>query len=111
VTASDDDRAALDLTRENARVAGVELALEQRDVRELTGEGPRFIVTNPPYGERLEADAAFYPQMAASLRKLRGHTVAILAGTPAVERAMGKPDRWQILFNGPLECRLLVYGL
>jgi hypothetical protein len=36
--------------------------------------------------------------------------VALLAGTPALERAMGRaPDRWWMLFNGPIECRLLLY--
>ena len=35
---------------------------------------------------------------------------ALLAGTPAIGRAMGRePDKWWILFNGAIECRLLVF--
>jgi len=43
---------------------------------------------------------------------MHGHTVALLAGTPAIGRAMGREaDRWWILYNGPIECRLLVYAI
>lgn len=39
-------------------------------------------------------------------------TVAVLAGAPAIGDAMGRaPDRWWALYNGPIECRLLVYGI
>jgi len=73
---------------------------------------PGWVVTNPPYGERLEADRALYDDLARALRRMHGHTVAILAGTPAIARAMRtEPARWWILYNGPIECRLLVYDV
>jgi 23S rRNA G2445 N2-methylase RlmL len=112
VYASDIDEEAVARTVENARDAGVDLVVERRDVRSLAPLAPAgTIVTNPPYGERLEAELDLYAGLARSLRSLRGHTVAVLAGAPAIERAMGRPDRWWLLFNGAIECRLLVYEL
>jgi 23S rRNA G2445 N2-methylase RlmL len=112
VRASDVDPRAVERTRGNAREAGVDLVLARRDVRDLEPlDPPGFVVTNPPYGERLTSDAGLQEAMTRSLRGLRGHTVALLTADPGLARAMRRdPDRWWILYNGPLECRLLVYG-
>jgi hypothetical protein len=41
---------------------------------------------------------------------MANHTAALLAGGPELERAVRRaPDKWWALFNGPLECRLLLY--
>lgn len=113
VHASDVDSRAVQLTRDNARAAGVSIHVERRDVRDVVPlSPPGFVVANPPYGARIEVDRALYADLARSLSRLRGHTVALLAGTPAIERSMGRePDRWWILYNGPIECRLLVYSI
>ncbi len=113
VHASDVDEHALERTRENARAAGVDVVVEQRDVRTIAPLVPAgTVVTNPPYGERLAADRDLFDAMARSFRGLRGHTVAVLAGAPEIARAMGRDaDRWWILFNGSIECRLLVYSI
>lgn len=113
VRASDVDEGALGRTRENARDAGVEVVVERGDVRTIAPLVPAgTVVTNPPYGERLDADRDLFDGLARSLLALRGHTIAILAGTPALGRAMGHaPDRWWALYNGPIECRLLVYAI
>jgi 23S rRNA G2445 N2-methylase RlmL len=113
VRASDLDERALERTRENARAAGVELVVERRDARSIAPLVPAgTVVTNPPYGERIEADRELFESLGRSLRALHGHGVAVLAGTPEIERAMKRaPDRWWILHNGPIECRLLVYAI
>jgi putative N6-adenine-specific DNA methylase len=113
VHASDVDPRAVERTRGNAREAGVALHLERRDVRDLAPlVPPGFVVTNPPYGERLDAHRELYDELSRALRRMHGHTAALLAGTPAIARAMRRePDRWWILFNGPIECRLLVYDI
>jgi putative N6-adenine-specific DNA methylase len=113
VAASDIDPRSVDLARENARAAGVPLVVERRDVRDLAPlDPPGFVVTNPPYGERLAADEALYRELAAALRGMHGHTAALLAGTPTIARAMRREaDRWWIVYNGPIECRLLVYEI
>jgi 23S rRNA G2445 N2-methylase RlmL len=113
VRASDVDERAVQRTRENARAAGVEIVVERRDARTIAPLVPSgTVVANPPYGERLEADRTLYDDLARSFHTLRGHTVALLAGTPALGRAMNRePERWWILHNGPIECRLLVYSI
>ncbi len=113
VYARDVDPKALALTERNAAAAGVTLVVERRDVRDLEPRvPPGFVVTNPPYGERLDASFDLYDGMARALRAARGHTVAVLAGSPALGRAMRRePDRYWILYNGPIECRLLVYAI
>jgi putative N6-adenine-specific DNA methylase len=113
VFASDTDPNMIQTIEANARDAGVDLVIEKRDVREgraLTPPG--FVVTNPPYDERMATDEPFLREMARALLALRGHTIAILAGSSAIERAFArKPDKWWALFNGDIECRLLRYVL
>jgi putative N6-adenine-specific DNA methylase len=107
----DIDPAAIDLAGSNARKAGVRPRFEPGTVETLRhGDGPGFVVVNPPYGERLDADPALYDGMSAAFRSQRGHCIAVLAGSPAIEHAMRRqPDKWYALFNGDLECRLLIY--
>jgi putative N6-adenine-specific DNA methylase len=116
VIGSDVSPRVLELAERNARAAGVlgdDFRLERRDVRGLgPTHPPGFVVTNPPYGERLDGDFALYDGMAHAFRSLRDHTLAILAGSPAIGQAMRRrPDRYWQLYNGPLECRLLVYEI
>jgi putative N6-adenine-specific DNA methylase len=112
VLASDVDPRAIDLVRSNARRAKVHLVVERRDIRDLAALDPAgFVVTNPPYGERIEADRSAYSELARAIHGMPEHTFALLAGTPAIQRALRRePDRWWILYNGPIECRLLVYS-
>jgi putative N6-adenine-specific DNA methylase len=113
VLASDADARAVAMTEENARAAGVDLLVERRALRNLQPlDPPGFVVTNPPYGERLPGDDSVYEDLGRSLRRMNDHTVALLAGTPAIPRSMRRePDQWWLLYNGPIECRLLLYRL
>jgi putative N6-adenine-specific DNA methylase len=113
IRASDVDPHAVDRARRNAEAAGVDVVVERRDVRDLEPPAPGgLVVTNPPYGERLDREETLYTEMAKSFRRARRATVAILAGSPSIARAMRRePDRWWILYNGPIECRLLVYAM
>jgi 23S rRNA G2445 N2-methylase RlmL len=112
VRASDIDANAVAFTRANAEAAGVLVKSERRDVRYLEPLEPAaFVVTNPPYGERIAAGPGIYDDLADAARRVRPYAVALLAGTPAIGSAMRRaPDRFWILFNGPIECRLLVYS-
>jgi 23S rRNA G2445 N2-methylase RlmL len=111
IVARDVDPRVLQMAENNARAAGVDVVIERRDVRDLAPlSPPGFVVTNPPYGERLDGSDALYANLARACLSMRGHTIALLAGAPAISRAMRrKPDRWWALYNGPIECRLLVY--
>jgi len=112
VVGADVDPRALDIARSNAAKAHARVTLRAEDVRATRGTSPPgFVVTNPPYGERIAAGPGFHDEMSAALRGLRSHTVALLAGSKAIPDAMRTtPSRWLALWNGPLECRLLIYG-
>jgi putative N6-adenine-specific DNA methylase len=111
IVARDTDASSVNLTRRNARAAGVAIVVEKQDVRRLAPAEPDgFVVTNPPYGVRLGHEATLYDELARACWRMHGHTIALLAGSPSIARAMGRrPDRWWALHNGPIECRLLVY--
>jgi putative N6-adenine-specific DNA methylase len=113
VRGRDVDLDALAAARDNARLAGVEVTWRRASIRDLGPEGgPGTIVTNPPYGERLEAPDTLYRDMAQAFARLSGWRVAVLAGTPAIERAMRKrADKAIAVWNGDIECRLLVYDV
>jgi putative N6-adenine-specific DNA methylase len=113
IVASDIDANMIEAARANARAAGAHIdfrVCRLEDAQPLSPPG--WIVTNPPYDERLAADEAFYADMARDLRRFHRHELVMLAGTPAIERAMRM--RWtsaHALWNGKIECRLLRYAL
>jgi putative N6-adenine-specific DNA methylase len=111
IFASDVDASALKAATDAARIAGASIEMRRADVADLEPlRLPAHVVTNPPYGERLSGDDVLYRRMATALHRLRGHHVSILAGTPAIPRAIPiRPVRSHALWNGDLECRLLTY--
>ncbi|UQA63769.1 methyltransferase [Polyangium aurulentum] len=114
VMGSDVSATALETARRNARATGMNVRFLKRDVRDIEPlRPPGFVVTNPPYGERLEGGPELYEGMAeAFTTRMRWHTVVILAGTPAILRAMRmRPAKEITVFNGPIECRLLTYSM
>jgi putative N6-adenine-specific DNA methylase len=68
-----------------------------------------MVLTNPPYGERLAGGDELYAAMAKAMLALRGHRIAILAGSPAIARAFHHDaTRSLAVYNGDIECRLLI---
>ena len=112
----DHDARAVKSARDNARRAGVADAIEFR-VGELAdaappAAGPGVVVMNPPYGERLgEAPALgpLYEQIGAVLRhRFTGWDAFVLTSNPELQKRIGlRAARRHVLYNGPLECRLL----
>src|SRR5439155_360630 len=108
---------AVEATRANARAAGVQLRIEQADVRQIKPmDPPGQLFLNVPYGERLEAGGrkqlkTFYHQLGDALRGLPGHRATILSGNEDFESAFGVRPRGprRVLWNGPLRCALLGY--
>lgn len=118
ILASDADAGAVAITRANARAAGVRVEVRQARIEALKpAEPPGHVLTNPPYGERLAGSRELYREMARALRRLPGHRVAILAGTPeiaeAMEQRLPEPPARRVgalaVWNGAIECRLLTY--
>ncbi|HEU4537332.1 MAG TPA: RNA methyltransferase, partial [Polyangiaceae bacterium] len=110
---SDADPRALEAARHNASLAGVRVRLERRPLAALApGDPPGFVVTNPPYGQRLDLPPSLVPELRAATRRLAGHRLALLSFGPELEAAVGRrPDATHELYNGDLLCKLLVYDL
>lgn len=115
VYGSDVDGGAIALARANAapfRFAG--LSFERRalaDLQQPPGP-PGLLVTNPPFGERLdsvERAAALYRTLGDILRRrLLGWHALVLAPAGPLSKELGlRPRARHVVFNGPLECRLL----
>jgi putative N6-adenine-specific DNA methylase len=107
------DIAPLDSAKTNAKAAGVPVRFSRGDVKEVEPtDPPGYIVTNPPYGERLEVSPGFYRDMGRAISHLSGHTIVVLAGTPDIPRAIPlQPKKEHTVFNGPIECRLFTYEI
>jgi putative N6-adenine-specific DNA methylase len=74
------------------------------------------LITNPPYGVRLEELdelAAWYPKLGDILKqRYSGWTAYILTADLRLAKIMRlQPSRRTPLFNGALECRLFKYEL
>lgn len=116
----DIDAQAIEHARASAHAAGVAkvVHLERRALRDCAPEGdrPGLVVTNPPYGERLgDAGelASLYEMLGDVLRRrFLGWHAFVLSGNSALTRHVGlRPRRRHVLFNGPIECRLLDYPI
>ena len=77
-------------------------------------EGPLHLLTNPPYGERLEGDInALYGSFGDTLKQHYTNTQAwmITSNLEAMKHVGLRPSRKIKLFNGKLESRLLHYNI
>ncbi len=118
IVASDTDARAVEATCRHARAAGVGEAVrvERRDVGDLDLEPGWLIVANPPYGKRLGEVGPLREVYAAFGDALKhgaaGCTAWLLVGEPELARSIGlRTSRRIVLFNGPIECRLLRFEL
>ena len=73
--------------------------------------GGGVIVSNPPYGERLQESDLFglYRDFSRMYRRLAGWDCVFLSAYPAAERAFGRADRKRNVTNAQLECRAYSY--
>ena len=110
---------ALKLARENLAALGVadQVPLKQADVTEMPAPAPDgVIVTNPPYGVRLQDQqkiAELYPKLGAALKKkYAGWTAYIFTADMRLPKLIGlAASRRTPLYNGALECRLFEFRL
>ena len=98
--------------RENARLAGVEelIHFQRRDVKDLSHPGKYgFIVTNPPYGERLMADddpSGLYRILGERFKSLDSFSLYMITSFEGAESAIGrKADKNRKIYNGMLQTR------
>jgi len=113
IQAADVDQAMMDAAKTNARAAGVSLAFRCRSVLDLqAGDTPAVVVTNPPYGVRIQNDMATVQRIAAKFEQFRGWRVCILDEGKTYERLIRvPPTEVHPIKNGDLDCRFLVYDM
>ncbi|HEX5773510.1 MAG TPA: THUMP domain-containing protein [Geomobilimonas sp.] len=119
IVGSDMSARAVATARENCERAGVAglVQLAQRELADFTPPpGPGILLVNPPYGQRLgeeEALKPLYRQLGDVMKqRCKGYTAYIFTGSSELAKCVGlKATRRIVLFNGPLECRLLKYEL
>ena len=116
IFASDIDPRAVEISRANAKRAGVEglIDFSVADAREFSRATERgVIVTNPPYGERLmekrEAEQ-LYADFGRALAKVPGWDLYLLSSHTELERSLGRAaDKRRRLYNGMIRCELYIY--
>ncbi|NVN93212.1 MAG: methyltransferase [Desulfuromonadales bacterium] len=119
VSGYDSDSRALALARRNAATAGFEAQLHffHSSLEEFKPEGEGgVVIINPPYGKRMgeeEELKELYCRIGDIMKqRCQGWTGYVLTGNLELAKYIGlKASRRFVLFNGPIECRLLKYEL
>ncbi len=118
ITARDLDPRAVARTRAAAAAAGVDgaVTVEHGDLGTLAAPPGGMVVSNPPYGHRLgEVDELrpLYRRLGDALKHgATGATAWLLMGERDLAKEIGlRPARRIVLFNGPIECRLVRYDI
>lgn len=106
----DMDDAMVSIARENAKLAGVEklIHFQRREVAQLSHPKKYgFIITNPPYGERLEekeALPALYQTIGQRFRSLDDWSLYLITSYEQAERDIGrKADKNRKIYNGMMK--------
>ncbi len=110
---------AIALARKNVAALELESQIELKQCSFEDSKPPTptgILVTNPPYGVRLEELddlAAWYPKLGDILKqRYAGWTAFILTADLRIAKLMRlQPSRRTPLFNGALECRLFKYEI
>ncbi len=106
----DIDDKMVTIARENARLAGVDhlIHFQRRGVEQLSAPKKYgFIITNPPYGERLEdksAMPALYQTIGERFRQLDSWSMFLITAYEQAEKDIGrKADKNRKIYNGMMK--------
>lgn len=112
----DIDEEMVSIARANARLAGVEhlIHFQQRDVAQLShAKKYGFILTNPPYGERLSEKKelrALYRTLGERYQALDSWSMYVITSYEEAENAIGrKADKNRKLYNGMIKTYFYQY--
>lgn len=115
---SDKDKYVIEKAINNAKRLHLDDKVVFEKVRfenQFPPEPPGMLLTNPPYGERLDVQAidALYSMIGDSLKQnFAGYDAYIFSGNLGAVKHVGlKPSMKLKMFNGPIECRLLRYEM
>lgn len=115
----DEDFRSVRVALTNVEKAGFQgrIHVEKRELAQVERIAEKgILVTNPPYGERLgevEALKPLYRLIGDTMKqKLKGWEGYVFTGSPELSKNVGlKATQRIVLFNGPMECRLLKYEI
>ncbi len=106
----DIDENMVDIARENAKLAGVDglIHFQKRDVRQLShSKKYGFLITNPPYGERMEEKKdlpKLYRAVGERFRSLDSWSLYLISAYEEAESAMGlKAAKNRKIYNGMMK--------
>ena len=105
----DMDEHMVSIARENARLAGVDklIHFQTREVSKLShAKKYGFVITNPPYGERLEGKnlRALYETIGERYRQLDSWSLYMITAYEDAERDVGrKADKNRKIYNGMMK--------
>lgn len=112
----DIDTSSLDAARGNLSLAGLDgnIHFQQRDMRDISSAKKYgFIITNPPYGERLEEKEAMpelYKEMGKAFARLDEWSYYIITGFEDAPKYFGrKPDKNRKIYNGMMKTYFYSY--
>jgi len=120
IVASDLSEDAVEVTRRNAKTAGVDTLIEFEvcdfELTPVPEDGKGVVVFNPEYGERLGVHSKLeltYKRMGDFMKtKCKGYSGYIFTGNPDLAKKIGlKATKKVEFYNGKLDCRLLEYEL
>lgn len=110
IQGSDIDPEMIKIAKQNARLAGVEklIGFKVSDAGSLSHDGSYgFIITNPPYGERLEEKAnipALYKKIGESFKRLDTWSLYMITSYEGTEKDIGrKADKNRKIYNGMMK--------
>ena len=116
IIGSDQDEESLSMAKHHARRAGVDkqIHFRQQSFESLSSRKQYgCIVTNPPYGERLqEVDEVIelYEEFPRIMAQLETWSLYLITNVPQIEEIFGHPaTRRRKLYNGRIECTYFQY--
>lgn len=112
----DIDPAAVELTIQNAKKAGVDKFITAKvgDIKDFSiGEGKTSLITNPPYGERLldiKSAEQLYTVMGQKFIPDNQKKYSIISPDDDFEKFYGRTaDKRRKLYNGMIKCQMFMY--
>jgi putative N6-adenine-specific DNA methylase len=111
IVARDASERALKLARGAARHAGVDVNFELGPLADFEHAAAGAIVSNPPYGKRLERALDLPRDLARLVDRHAASRVALLmAADQTIGRTRRKPEAPRNVFNGNIECVVRVWA-
>jgi putative N6-adenine-specific DNA methylase len=111
IQGTDIDGEAISLARYHAKVAGVEqyIHFQERALKDLSSRFKHgIIITNPPYGERLEDENTvlqLYEEMGQIFKTLEDWSYYVITSQMDFEKFFGKKaEKKRKVYNGRIQC-------